>query len=927
MKNMIISILLVFLNLLFFDAVVAQTTIINGPVSGNWTLTGSPYLIDGDIEILDDSTLTIDPGVSVIFQGHYALNVQGVLLALGAENDSILFTINDTTGFHNPNINNGGWEGIRIIDPDTTNDSTKIVYCKLEYAKAVGSVWHINAGGALTILNFDKVLISNSLFAYNSAGGDSTDVPSGGAIHLAWSDVLIKDNTFKHNRAVAGGAIQFHDSHPTFIANTFINNRAAKVSGAIDIGGKSSATFTNDQILENTSLQNGGGIVCWDSTVTIMNNVIISGNTSNDGGGIYTTSANLTLNNCIITQNGARSIGGGINCFNSNITIHSTKLENDTASVFGGGAGFYESEVNIDSCEFNSNSSRVLGGGIHSDFSDITLTNSTFSNDTSESGGAIFAWYNHLAIDNCIFSNNSAKYNSGAIHSESGATEIIGCSFTQNRAIWGGAVGLYKDTARISNSIFLENISEHGGGINTGMSQLNMFNVAFEQNRSIWGGGISLGNSEAEIDSCSFLQNIANNNAGGIEYFADTLIQALPYKLRLLNTIFEENSALFRGALEIQQNNTEESIVNVEIDNCQFLNNSATTAVNILISGKITDFMLSNSIISGNKSILRTSGCNFSNYVSGTVTNCLFKGNYTGGGGSAASVGIGANISFINCTIANNKGTNGAAITLRNSGKVLLLNSILWSNEPYNVILNAVSDPVGCKLDLYYSNIQNGFDSILVNDSISVVNWGRGNLNLDPLFVDTLNADFQLQNLSSCIGGGSKSLEINGELVFSPDYDILGNPSPSPSGSNPDIGAYENSYGTPTEVKEVTDKIPDRFKLFQNYPNPFNPTTTINYQIPSSVISNPNEMSGKKSYASSKISPSGRNDNVNVQLKIYDILGREVATLVNENQKPGNYEVEFDRHSGSVRNLTSGIYFYQLKSEQFVQTKKMIIIK
>ena len=73
---------------------------------------------------------------------------------------------------------------------------------------------------------------------------------------------------------------------------------------------------------------------------------------------------------------------------------------------------------------------------------------------------------------------------------------------------------------------------------------------------------------------------------------------------------------------------------------------------------------------------------------------------------------------------------------------------------------------------------------------------------------------------------------------------------------------------------------------------------------------------------------------MNVTLKVYDILGREVATLVNEKQKPGNYEVKFNCHSGACRNLTSGVYFYQLtagastgSATGFVETKNMILLR
>jgi photosystem II stability/assembly factor-like uncharacterized protein len=103
-------------------------------------------------------------------------------------------------------------------------------------------------------------------------------------------------------------------------------------------------------------------------------------------------------------------------------------------------------------------------------------------------------------------------------------------------------------------------------------------------------------------------------------------------------------------------------------------------------------------------------------------------------------------------------------------------------------------------------------------------------------------------------------------------------------------GTFEYS-----QIVEVEIPFINKFSLSQNYPNPFNPSTVISYRLP--VIGF-------------------------VTLKVYDLLGREIATLVNEEKPAGEYEVEFD---GS--NLTSGIYFYQLKAGSFIETKKMILIK
>ena len=118
---------------------------------------------------------------------------------------------------------------------------------------------------------------------------------------------------------------------------------------------------------------------------------------------------------------------------------------------------------------------------------------------------------------------------------------------------------------------------------------------------------------------------------------------------------------------------------------------------------------------------------------------------------------------------------------------------------------------------------------------------------------------------------------------------------------NFDIDSMDVEFknGNPVDVENEKEKI-YTFKLDQNYPNPFNPTTKIKYSIPS--------------VGASLIKP--------VRIKIYDILGDEIATLVNEEKPAGKYEVEFDASS-----LPSGIYYYQLISGSFVQTKKIILIK
>jgi photosystem II stability/assembly factor-like uncharacterized protein len=110
--------------------------------------------------------------------------------------------------------------------------------------------------------------------------------------------------------------------------------------------------------------------------------------------------------------------------------------------------------------------------------------------------------------------------------------------------------------------------------------------------------------------------------------------------------------------------------------------------------------------------------------------------------------------------------------------------------------------------------------------------------------------------------------------------------------------------GGAVSVKENKNYIPKRIELFQNYPNPFNPSTTIEYQIPPSPFYKKGERGGF------------------VSLKVYDLLGREVATLVDEKKPAGKYTVRWN-----AEKLSSGVYFYRLRTGVFSETKKMILIR
>jgi len=109
------------------------------------------------------------------------------------------------------------------------------------------------------------------------------------------------------------------------------------------------------------------------------------------------------------------------------------------------------------------------------------------------------------------------------------------------------------------------------------------------------------------------------------------------------------------------------------------------------------------------------------------------------------------------------------------------------------------------------------------------------------------------------------------------------------------VNCYKTTYSfIPTDVEEFTGEFND-YCLSNNFPNPFNPSTKIEFRIA---------------------------DYGFVSLKVYDVLGNEIATLVNEEKPVGSYEVEFN-----ASNLPSGVYFYTLRSNNFMATKKLALLK
>ena len=242
----------------------------------------------------------------------------------------------------------------------------------------------------------------------------------------------------------------------------------------------------------------------------------------------------------------------------------------------------------------------------------------------------------------------------------------------------------------------------------------------------------------------------------------------------------------------------------------------------------------------------------------------------------------GISAKLINCTIADNQSTTGAAITLFDA-KVTVVNSILYGNDPNQFYLY---NP------LPYSN-----DTLIVQNCIAengefgihqqgenTIHWLDNNQDADPWFQGGDTNPYYLAENSPAIDAGTDFFVWEGDTIvnMSPDEYV---------GLAPDIGAYE--YYDPNGV--VNQTVPVDFELYSNFPNPFNGSTLISFTIP---------------------------NHGDVDLTIYNVKGQEIQHQSLENLGAGTHRIKWE-----AENLPSGLYIYEINYDKFKLSKKALLVK
>ena len=256
------------------------------------------------------------------------------------------------------------------------------------------------------------------------------------------------------------------------------------------------------------------------------------------------------------------------------------------------------------------------------------------------------------------------------------------------------------------------------------------------------------------------------------------------------------------------------------------------------------------------------------------------------GGGIFAYGEVNINKSAIWENVASSTSSSGL---YTEGGDINLSNSVFYDNSIY---LNGTADLMSInsilygenfgisgleeRVNIFYSNIDGGWD-------------GEGNIEADPLFYDPDNGNFNLNPNSPCIDAGTAFYVSEGDTLVNMDPDDY-------IGSAPDMGTIEYD---PLSIDDEA-AIPLDYALHQNYPNPFNPVTRIIFDLP---------------------------ELTDVEILVYNLLGKQVRKLVNESMNPGKYSIIWNGTDNLGMPLSSGVYIYRLVTPEFSQSKKLILLK
>ena len=304
----------------------AQTYEVSGNQDGIWDC--DTILVVGDVVVAEENSLSITAGTNVIFKDHYNILVKGGFEAIGNENEPIVFTSIDTTGFYKWDSGDGGWNAITFQDVTTP---VKIEYCDFSYGKTVNE---IRRGGALRFYNVDNVTIDNCNFSNNFTSGKGAGIYAensnfkitncevegnlgynqdgeymhGCGFQFLKCSVDMEDMYFHDNICTSayGGGVNFDSCTVNVNKAVFENNIATNAAGlGIQRSNDYEVRVSNVLFHNNIALHYGGAMAMAASSPLVQNVTMVNNYTVGAGGGAmqFYSGANPVFKNCIIWGN------------------------------------------------------------------------------------------------------------------------------------------------------------------------------------------------------------------------------------------------------------------------------------------------------------------------------------------------------------------------------------------------------------------------------------------------------------------------------------------------------------------------------------------------------------------------------------------------------------------------------------------------
>jgi hypothetical protein len=311
-----------------------------------------------------------------------------------------------------------------------------------------------------------------------------------------------------------------------------------------------------------------------------------------------------------------------------------------------------------------------------------------------------------------------------------------------------------------------------------------------------------------------------------------------------------------------------------------------------------------NNIITNNVSHGFGGGAYCDNNSAAFFRNNVFSGNRTAWGGGGLYIENSEVILMQNVILGNVSISYGGGVLCYYNADVYLLNNTFSANVAYfggalcyleysNLIIsNSIFWDDSCWVQ--YAEICGDTSSVATYTYCDIQNTsvpGEGNIDIDPLFSDPENDDFHLMSMACGDSADSPCIDTGDPNIL----DSLLDCSWGLGGPRCDMGAFGGGDSTTVDIYNNNSSLPNEFMLLQNYPNPFNSGTTIRYFV---------------------VKPD------RVTLTVYDLLGREIRTLVDEYMQAGFHMSTFD-----AAGLSSGVYFCRLRVGEAIQSKPMVLMK